>query len=211
MEKSKSSSELAYDKIKYLITSGQLEPREKVSQSKIANAIGISTVPVVEAMRLLESEGLLVKDGRKMARVRSLSQKEIEGLYLVREGLESIAARLCARRISQEQVDHLKSLLVRFEEAVDKKDEESFNNLEVQIHQCIVKNADCSLLSDELNRALLIEKTAAERRQIKDLQKYRKSHRALIESIIDRDEELAEYLMKRHIKKGLVEYLEIDK
>ena len=46
-----------------------------------------STVPVVEAMRRLESEGLLVKQARKMAKVRELSATDPEGLYLLREGL----------------------------------------------------------------------------------------------------------------------------
>ncbi|MHB9071621.1 MAG: GntR family transcriptional regulator [Sedimentisphaerales bacterium] len=211
MENVDTASVFAYREIRKMISSGKLKPGEKVSQLGLSKDLGISTVPITEAMRLLESEGLLVKDGRRMARVRKLSPCEVEGLYLVREGLESVAARLCARKITFEQIERLKTLLNAFETAVDCTNEEEFNMLEIEIHRCIAANADCSLLSEELNRTLLIESTAAEKRPLKDLNKYRRSHRALVEAIVDHDEELAEYIMKRHIQNGLREYLDLDK
>jgi DNA-binding GntR family transcriptional regulator len=211
MENSTTACVFAYREIRKLISSGALKAGEKVSQLGLSKALGISTVPITEAMRLLESEGLLAKEGRRMARVRKLSPGEMEGLYLVREGLESVAARLCARKISLEQCERLNALLNAFEAAVDSANEEEFNRLEIEIHQCIVANADCSLLTEELNRTFLIESTAAEKRPLKDLAMYRRSHRALVEAIADHDEELAEYLMKRHIRNGLREYLDLDK
>ena len=84
------ASTLAYAAIKKKIVARELKPGEKVSQLKISKELGISTVPIMEAMRLLESGGLLVKEGRKMARVRKLSLKEVEGVYLVREGKKGV-------------------------------------------------------------------------------------------------------------------------
>ena len=199
------ASKLAYKAIREMIVSGQLEPGDKVSQLGISKELGISTVPVMEAMRLLESEGVLVKDGRRMAKVRKLSLDEMEGLYLVREGLESIAARLCAQRISQEQLAQLQKLLVGFETAVDSEDTDAFNRLDVEIHKHIAASSNCPLLLEEIARLFLIERTAADARGINDLKKYRSSHRAVIEAIADGDGNSAEYFMKKHIREGYLE------
>lgn len=199
------ASQVAYERVKKMMISGRLASGQKVSQVKLAKELGFSTVPVVEALRRLESEGLLVKEGRKMAKVRQLSAEEIEGLYLIREGLEPIAARLCAERISESALAHLRGLVEEFEAAVDAEDNEVSNDMEVKIHRCIAENASCSLLLEQLSRLLLIEKTSCGDMQLTDRTKYRRSHRAIVQAIAERDGDLAEFLMRRHIETGLTE------
>jgi DNA-binding GntR family transcriptional regulator len=205
MELSMTASEMAYNEISRMMLSGELSPGQRVSQSGLARRFGCSTVPVVEAMRRLESEGFLVKEGRRMARVRKLLPGDMEGLYLIREGLESVAARLCARRISEANLVHLKALGNRLDAAIDINDGDAFNGLEIEVHRCIVENSGCPLLAEELSRLLLIERTAGARKSIGTLSRRRHSHRAILEAISDHDEDLAEYLMKKHIQKGYAE------
>ena len=202
------ASTLAYAAIKKKIVARELKPGEKVSQLKISKELGISTVPIMEAMRLLESGGLLVKEGRKMARVRKLSLKEVEGVYLVREGLESIAARVCAQKISRQQLIKLRKLVEEFEAAVDYDNQDATSRLDAGIHKQIAVNADCPLLLEELDRMFLIDITAAQKRKVKDVNKYRCSHRAIVEAIADGDGDSAEYLMKKHIRDGYLEVAE---
>ncbi len=196
------TSNNAYRQIRKMIVEGHLSPGQRVSQIKLAQKFGCSTVPVVEAMRRLESEGLLVKEGRKMAKVRRLSADEIEGLYLIREGLESVAARLCAVRISEEELLRLQDLVEKFEAAVNAEQQNVLGELEIKIHRCITDNADCPLLLEELNRLLLIERTITANVELTDQTQYRHSHRTIVEAIADRDGDSAEYLMKKHIQNG---------
>lgn len=72
---SSSTFDQAYQGIRQIFVRGEFEPGQRVSQSKLARQLGCSTVPVVEAMRRLESEGLLVKQARKMAKVASSQQQ----------------------------------------------------------------------------------------------------------------------------------------
>jgi len=213
MEFSTKISNLAYKKIAEKIATGQLVPGQKVLQVALAKDLNCSTVPVVEAMRRLESEGLLVKEDRKIARVRKLTLEEIEGLYLLREGLESVAARLCAKKITDEQIERLQKLAKQYEESVDSRDEDAIYYPEEEIHKLIVETAGSSLLSKEYSRLLLIKRTAG--RTLIEFNKFirfpRHSHRALIAAISDHDEVSAEYYMKKHIQKGFqafVEYLQ---
>jgi DNA-binding GntR family transcriptional regulator len=196
-------AEEAYQTIREMMLNSGLEPGQRVSQSKLAQELGCSTVPVAEAMRRLQSEGLLVKQPRKMARVRQLSAGELEGLYMVREGLEGVAARLAARRITDEQIEHLRELGRRFEAAAKAGRSDEFNELEVEIHRFIVHCAQCPLLDEELGRLLLIERTAASLPiPACDPPRHWFSHWAVIEAIAHHDADSAEHLMKKHILAG---------
>src|SRR5262249_36099222 len=130
--------------------------------------------------------------------------RELEGLYLVREGLESVAVRLCAARISPAQIQELKALGEQFESAVQNADHQAVAQLDVAIHRFIVDGAACPLLAEELSRLLLIERTAGWSEQGRPMPaEHHYTHRALIRAIVDRDADSAEYFMKKHIQKGL--------
>jgi DNA-binding GntR family transcriptional regulator len=205
------ASETAYQNIRKMIISSQLPFGQRVSQSKLAKEFGCSTVPIVEAMRRLESEGLLVKDGRKMAKVRKFSADEIEGIYLIREAIESVAARLCAQRISQQQLMVLQDLVSQFETAVDGGQYSTFMELEIKIHRCIVLNAGSGILMEELERLVFIEKTIAAHKKLDNPAQYRHSHRTIVDAIADGDGNSAEYLMKKHIQNGHKELMQQEK
>lgn len=112
-----SASDVAYDGIRNMLTRGELSPGQRLSQSRLARQLQCSPMPVVEAMRRLESEGLLVKQARKQARVRELSHDDVEGLYLLREAIESVTARLAPQRIALEESRVLQELAQAYENA----------------------------------------------------------------------------------------------
>lgn len=199
-----------YDLIRDKLMLGEFSSGQRVSQRKLAREFGCSTIPIAEAMRRLESEGLFVKEPLKIARVRKLSRKDLEGLYLVREGLEAVATRLCAERITDEQLVDLYGLCRRFEEAVQAGNADTYNRYDVEIHRFIYKCADCPLLRTELERLMLLEKTAGREFSTLDLQAYIRGHRVLIQAIADHDADAAEYLARRHIRKGRKELTEKD-
>lgn len=200
------TSDLAYRDIRSMLTGGELQPGQRLSQSRLARQLGCSTVPIVEALRRLESEGLLVKQARKMARVRKLSSSDVEGLYLLREALEAITARLCAQRITSEEAQTLQTLAHAYEEAWQANELES--DADIAIHRHIAECARCPLLVEELNRYLLIERTAGRFRANPATKPgHPHTHRAVVQAIVDHDIDAAEYMMKKHIQNGLQETL----
>lgn len=198
------TSDLAYQNIRLMLTTGQLQPGQKLSQLHLARQLGCSTVPVVEALRKLESEGLIVKQSRKIARVRVLSRSDFEGLYLMREALEAVAARLCAQRMTPEEVQTLQALDRAYEEAWQANEGES--EADVAIHRHIAQSARCPIVMEELDRFLLIEQTTGSRLTDRAARTgHPRSHRALVQAIADHDADSAEYLMKKHIQNGYQE------
>ncbi len=87
----------------------------------------------------------MTKEPRKIARVRVLEPEDVEGLYLVRQALEMVAARLCAKRIKDEEIEPLKQLIEplkqlieRLEVEAGKRDLAACDQLDIEIHRHIV-------------------------------------------------------------------------
>ncbi len=201
---SASAADVAYHGIRRMLSSGELVPGQRLSQSRLARQLQCSPMPVVEAMRRLESEGLLDKQPRKQARVRMLSRSDLDGLYLLREALETVIARLAAERITPEESRELQELAQAHERAWEVVQHES--EADVAIHRHIARCARCPLLQGELERFRLIELTAGRHLRPKQTRPgHPHIHRALVQAIIDHDSASAEYLMKKHIQNGYEE------
>src|ERR671925_1731674 len=88
----------AYVILRERILRGELAIGKVISRRKIATELGMSLLPVSEALQRLELEGLLESRPRAGTRVRIPSRSDVEGHYVVREALETQAALLCAER-----------------------------------------------------------------------------------------------------------------
>src|SRR6195256_4185990 len=86
----------AYGVVRRRILRGQLSLGQAVSRRKLAAELGMSFLPVSEALLRLEFEGLLESRPRAGTRVRIPSREDVRGHYIVREALEAQAARLFA-------------------------------------------------------------------------------------------------------------------
>src|SRR6185436_15732308 len=84
----------AYESVRRRILRGELSLGESISRRKIAAELGMSFLPVSEALMRLEFEGLLESRPRAGTRVRIPSREDVQGHYIVREALETQAARL---------------------------------------------------------------------------------------------------------------------
>ena len=203
------TAEHAYRSLRGMVIKGELAAGQRVSQLRVARQLGCSTVPVVEALRRLESEGVLVKEPRKMARVRVLDQDELEGLYLARQALEMVAARLCAQRINDEEIEVLRQLVHRLEQAAGERDFVSCDQLDMELHHEIIRCARCPLVEQELHRLMLIERTvpATSPGPTFDWSHYYTAHQAIVHAIAHHDPDSAEYLMKKHVQNGYEELM----
>lgn len=100
----------AYRRLLEEIRQGDLAPGQRLREIEIAERLGISRTPVREAIRQLESDGLVVHLPRQGATVRTLDYAEIMELYEMRTVLEGTAARLAARSASNVELAELRAL-----------------------------------------------------------------------------------------------------
>ncbi len=105
-----------------MILSGELKPDERLRQDELANNFGVSTMPIREALRHLQAEGLVAFHPRRGATVARLTTAEYEEIYRIREELEILACRWAAEHFERIPIDQLKRLLAEIEIAENNLD-----------------------------------------------------------------------------------------
>lgn len=190
---------LIYHRLLDEIRAGDLLPGTRLREAEIAERLGSSRTPVREAIRLLESDGLVSHVPRQGATIRSLDYAEIMELYEMRAVIEGTAARLAARAASQVEIDALTALNDEFGHARNEREAATLNR---QFHQMLLNAAKNRFLVravDSLQKSMLIlgPTTLMEQARISDA--YRE-HRSIIDAIGARDSQRAEAEMRAHIE-----------
>lgn len=106
-----SKGDLAYSALRRQILSGDLEPGSRLPQYELARNLQMSITPLREAIRRLNSEGLLDVDSHRDVRVPQMSSSEARQLFEVRRSLEPTAAQLAAERHTAEDLEKIRSAL----------------------------------------------------------------------------------------------------
>lgn len=83
------------------ILRGELRPGDRINEPDVAQRLGVSRVPVREALKALESSGLVVSKKHSGVFVRSIDEREITELYQLRASMDALAGRLLVRRLAQ--------------------------------------------------------------------------------------------------------------
>lgn len=100
----------AYALILDAIDRGEFRPGDRLVESELADRFGVSRTPVREALQRLETQSVLVRDGRSLI-VATLSHDQMAELYAVRTELEALAARLAAQHAAREEIRVLRRMV----------------------------------------------------------------------------------------------------
>jgi DNA-binding GntR family transcriptional regulator len=104
-------AEKSYDYIRERVSRGDLPPGKRLVNRALADEIGVSVIPVREAIHRLASEGLVEHVPGSGAFVRKTDAHDLDNLYVLRDALESCAAGEAARYATEHQVEELESVL----------------------------------------------------------------------------------------------------
>lgn len=196
------------------ILDGQLRPGERIRQEDVARRFGMSRIPVREALRQLASEGLVVLEPHVGARVASLDLEELDEIYQLRERLEPFAIARSTPKLSDQQIEELRSLVKRMEEVADPEDLTRWLGLDRRFHLATFAGAPLPRLlgliegfwnaTQQYRRVytLLPERLALAHAE----------HRLLLEALERRDPDDAERILQTHIRRTrltLEEHMEL--
>ncbi len=101
------------------ILSGEIPPGQWIRQEEVAARLGASRLPVREALRILEAEGLTEHAANRGSRVPLLDRHEVDVVYRMRERLEPLALTESLPHLTEAQIDHLEEVQSRIEAGVD--------------------------------------------------------------------------------------------
>jgi DNA-binding GntR family transcriptional regulator len=212
----KSLSDLAYDQIRNEILSGELSIGDVLSRRRLAARLNMSFLPVTEALKRLETEELVESRPRIGTRVRIPSEQDIRDNTVIREAMESQAARLCAQYITAEEKEQLRTSARHLDdlnkistlEPEDSRFIYSVHAYHMEFHMRIAKMARCPGLCRAIEKEQVLifncfYDTAAHRRAQPE-----EFHSTLAEALCSGDPLVADVAMRTHVRYGLNQVLE---
>src|SRR5580693_5442215 len=144
----------AYTTVRDRILRGELAIGQVISRRKVAAELGMSFLPVSEALLRLEHDGLLESRPRAGTRVRVPTRQDVQGHYVVREALEVQAAMLFVVHSTREERTELMKLAMRVDALSTQQEGNRFVylGLHEKLHRRIAECARCTALSDAIGR-----------------------------------------------------------
>jgi DNA-binding GntR family transcriptional regulator len=194
--------ERAFDALMEEIMSGALSPGLKLNEPELTQRLGIKRGPLREAIRRLQGRNLVLCTPNFGARIVVHSPEEILDIYEMREAMESMAARLCAERMTEEEIENLNKAApaASFYDGVNEIERQGRTSFHLQIIRGSRNSAIVRTLDESFFQLLkLWRKQYPWLRHSDD--RARLDHRRIAEAIALRDAASAELLMRNHIRR----------
>jgi DNA-binding GntR family transcriptional regulator len=190
--------EMVASVLREAITTGHLQANEPLPQDEIAAQLRVSHIPVREALRQLESEGLVTYQPNRGATVSALTSEEIREIYEIRAILETSAIRRAAGGLTAEQLLHARDLLDQAEQAAAGAE---WGALDVDFHEAVYALEDRPRLHEIITGLLRrVDRYWLSRGlMLKHRDQFDLEHRSLLEAMERRDGEAAAALLERHL------------
>ena len=186
------------------IQSGQLKPGQHLVEEELAHQLGVSRVPVREAIRILEADGLLVTEHGRGASVANPSETDIEEIYGLRTALESYCLSRIIERMSETEIDHLQQLVDRMFEWDPEGDRVELLEMDLDFHERLCEMADNEKLLQTWRsqmaqlRMLLVLSDA----YLEDPGGIAKGHQRIVDAIHEGNIPKAHKVLQRHFNKS---------
>jgi DNA-binding GntR family transcriptional regulator len=130
-----------YERVRAAILEGQLAPGAVMSQVALAEELGISRTPLREALRMLQSEGLVEGEPNRRVRVAPMTAADLEELYVMRVTLEAEALRLSVPTMTSEDMARLEGHIAEMAHYAKEKDYRRWNVPHRQFHRALTAGA----------------------------------------------------------------------
>ena len=195
----------AYVTVRERILRGELAIGEVISRRKVAAELGMSFLPVSEALLRLEHEGLLESRPRAGTRVRVPTRPDVQGHYVVREALESQAAMLFATQATRDERSELMKLAVRVDALSIHSEGNRFIylGLHEKLHRRIAECARCAALSDAIGRTSALASTWLCATRSPSPGNPPSHHENLMKVLVAGDPLAASEAMRKHIRSSM--------
>ncbi|MEV5583078.1 GntR family transcriptional regulator [Streptomyces parvus] len=155
LPKVKSKADLVYEQLRGAIADGNLRPGQRVNMDELARAFEVSKIPVREAVKRLESEGLLVSRVHSGVTVAEVDLTEMRGVFLARETIEGLVARLAAENADAELLSNLEGVQLEMSTALGTGDLGTLPELNSRFHGLLAEATGYRILT-ELTEQLLL-------------------------------------------------------
>ncbi len=193
------------ERLRNLIVEDVLKPGEKVPEKQLCDSLGVSRTPLREALKVLASEGFVVLQANRGARVASVTREELENTFPVLATLEQLAGELSCQSMNSTEIKQIERRHADMLKAYRSRDRQAYFKANQDIHQALIRGArndiletHHKLLAARVRRARFVANLSDERwaQAIRE-------HEAMMELLKARDADGLGKTMKLHMMNKL--------
>jgi GntR family transcriptional regulator, rspAB operon transcriptional repressor len=201
--------EQVYRRVREAILEGEIAPGSAMSQVALADELGVSRTPLREALRMLQSEGLVDAQANRRVTVKPLSATDLEELVVMRVALETEAIRLSVPRLTPEDLAALEGRLAEMVHYAQAEDYARWNGPHAAFHRGLTAGA-----GERVNTLLAQLFDHGERYRRMHIQKaqskwFTAGHREILDACKAGDRDLAGRLLGEHLSRSAFDVMEL--
>jgi len=202
--KPRSVGDAVYDALKAAITKGDLPPGQRLIERQLSLQLRTSRIPIREAIKKLEKDGLLEKLPYRGFVVKSVTEAEIGEIFGIRAVLESYAAYLATEQLTDVLMKKLEKSVRAYRDALARKDVERMMTANAQFHETIYKASGSEKLSTLINN--FRDYISRYRKTLLTTHEFAKvsleDHIRMLDAMNEGNKEKVEALVRKHILRG---------
>lgn len=199
-----------YKTLRDAIIRCELEPGERLIIDDLARRYEVSIIPVREALRLLQSEGLVVSVPHVGATVAPISRDSVFEVFTLLEGLELVGTRAAALRATPVQLDQIGVLVDKMDDAVSDERPQRWGDLNTEFHLAISRAAGMPILLEMTQRALdlwdRLRRYYFKGVLVRRAREAQGDHRLMLQQMRARDLAALEKTVRQHNQNALAAY-----
>lgn len=192
-----------YEILKEMIVKGELKPGQKLIQEDLAEILGVSRTPLLQALSKLSKDHYILTIPRRGSFVKEFSNQEHLDIFDIRGQLEPMGAYYAAERISNAEIEQLQSLVDAMADLVDKEENHGslqIFSLDTEFHMSIMLISGNHFLHDILKNLNIV--LCNSERILKTPKKSLEEHIGILNALRNHDANGAKELMFYHIHGG---------
>jgi DNA-binding GntR family transcriptional regulator len=196
MQPLRSAEEAVTEALRIAIHNGDLKPGQRLSQADLAEQLGVSRIPLRDALRRLEAEALVKMDGRRGTWVSALSIESVKEIYEIRIMLEERCARHAVENMSDDDMTRVLALFDEMDRAEADPEGNGFDarrSFYAEFYEC----ARRPMMRDQI---LLMRDNVGRYHRFKDHSHAHHDHAEFRDAIVKRDGKRASRVLKRHLE-----------
>lgn len=197
------------ERLRNLVVEDVLQPGTKVPEKELCESFGVSRTPLREALKVLASEGLVVLQANRGARVSHVTLEEIENTFAVVAVLEQLAGELACRNLSNARIGYIEKRHAAMVKAFEVRDRKTYFRANQDIHEALIEGAQNEIL--ETQHRMLAARVRRARFMV-NLSEERwaqaiEEHEDMMRKLRDRDAEGLGRVMKIHMMNKLAAHI----
>jgi len=205
----RSKNEAVYDALRQAIIQGEYEPGSRLVIDELATTLGVSQIPIREAMRQLEADGFVTIEPYVGARITEINADFIFEIFALLEAMEVICSRAAVRLMSADELRQMADLIDKMDSSADNPEQWSQENKEFHLFIC-----DCarSSLTRKMMEKVLDHWDRLRLHYLKDVSARRihaaqHEHKHMLQAFRRRNVDAVEGAVRQHNRNALASYL----